>query len=286
MKTRSYPRTACFAVTGALSVLPVAAFADDTLSPSESLFALVPADEAGVPQPDVWRFNVGGGLFVMPTFPGASDSEVRAVPLIGASYGRFFVGANPDAGALLSLGAYLYRDSNWRAGVALSYDVIKPRDESDDDHLQGLGDVKRTAHAELFAVYTWHWLSVRGSVLTDIAGNDRGTVATLDAMGRYQATPQLTLTAGPGMSWTSSQYNRAYFGVDTGQSSRSGLPVYSPGSGVSTLRFSLGANYRIDRHWNVGATIVAAWLRGDAGDSPVTQKKNQMTYGLLASYRF
>jgi outer membrane protein len=273
-------------IVGPLLLLSATAMADDTVSLSDSLYALSPPEDASGAQPDKWRFNVGGGMVVMPTFPGASSSKVEGVPLIGASYGRYFIGANPDAGSLLSVGGYVYRDNHWRTGLALTYDFIQPRQESDDDHLRGLGNVKRTAHAELFAIYTYEWISARGSVLTDIAGNDRGTVATFDLMAIFRPMPQLTLTAGPGLTWASSQYNQTYFGIDSGQSARSGLPGFSPSSGVNNYRISVGANYRVSPHWNVGANITAARLSGDAGDSPVTQRKNQMTYGLFASYLF
>jgi outer membrane protein len=286
MNCTSVRRQIRMVVGCSLSFFAVVAMADDTVSISDSLYALSNPEDANVAQPNAWHFTVGAGMVVMPKFPGASGSKVEGVPLLGASYGRYFIGSNPDAGALLALGGYLYRDSNWRVGLAVTYDFIEPRQESDDSRLYGLGDVKRTAHAELFAVYTLAWMSARGSVSTDIAGNKRGTVATFDVMARYQPIPQLTLTAGPGLTWGSSQYNQTYFGVNDEQSARSGLPGYSPSSGLNNLRFSVGANYRLATHWNVGATITAAWLQGDSGNSPIVEKKNQMTYGLFANYLF
>lgn len=286
MRYTSIRRKTSLLLGCALSLLAAPAMADDPVSISDSLYALSNPDDANVAQPNAWHFTVGGGMVVMPKFPGASGSKVEGVPLLGASYGRYFIGSNPDAGALLSLGAYLYRNSNWRVGLAVTYDFIEPRQESDDPRLHGLGDVQRTAHAELFVVYTYAWVSARGSVLTDIAGKDRGTVATFDVMARYQPIPQLTLTAGPGLTWASSEYNQTYFGIDAEQSARSGLAAFSPGSGVNNLSFSVGANYRLAARWNIGASITAAWLRGDSGDSPIVEKKNQMTYALFASYLF
>ncbi|WP_322032230.1 MipA/OmpV family protein [Paraburkholderia sp. J76] len=145
----------------------------------------------------------GYGVVNMPKFPVASGTKWEAVPLVSASYDRFFIGANPDAASLVSLGAYLYRDANWRVGVALTYDFIEPRSESDDARLNGLGDIKRTAHAELFGVYSRQFIAARASVLTDIAGNDRGAVITFDVLAKYEPLAGLTLTAGPGFTWAS-----------------------------------------------------------------------------------
>lgn len=272
----------------ALSLFAVTAMADDTLGLSESLYALAAPDNppgtSGTASP--WRFSVGAGVVNMPKFPGASGTKWEVVPVVSASYDRFFIGANPDAASLVSIGAYLYRDSNWRVGAAITYDFIEPRSESDDSRLQGLGDVKRTAHAELFGVYTYQFVTARASVLTDIAGNDRGTVVTFDVLGKYEPMPGLTLSAGPGLTWASSNYNETYFGVNAEQSARSGLPGFSASSGLNQLRFSVGGVYRIGRHWNVGANAAFAWLRGDATDSPITEKTSQISYGIFASYLF
>ncbi|OLL28048.1 hypothetical protein BTH42_29160 [Burkholderia sp. SRS-W-2-2016] len=275
-------------VGSALSLFALAAMADDTLGLSEGLYS-VGAPEVtqgtGV-STSPWRFAVGAGVVNMPKYPGASGTKWEVVPAVSVNYDRFFLGANPDAASVLALGAYLYRDSNWRVGAAITYDFIEPRSESDDARLHGLGDVKRTAHAELFGVYTYQFITARASVLTDIAGNDRGTVATFDLLGRYEPIPQLTLSAGPGLTWGSSKYNETYFGVTPEQSARSGLPTYSAGSGLSQVRFSINGAYRIAARWNVGASVSFAWLQGDASDSPITQKTSQITYGLFANYLF
>ncbi|MFM0715437.1 MipA/OmpV family protein [Paraburkholderia strydomiana] len=272
----------------ALSLCAVTAMADDALSLSESAFALaapeVQAGPSGTPSP--WRFSVGAGVVNMPKFPGASGTKWEGVPVVSASYDRFFIGANPDAASFLSLGAYFYRDSNWRVGAAITYDFIEPRNESDDSRLHGLGDIKRTTHAELFGVYTYQFVTARASVLTDIGGNDRGTVVTFDVLGKYEPMPGLTLSAGPGLTWASSDYNETYFGVNAEQSARSGLPGFSASSGLNQLRFSVGGVYRIGRHWNVGANAAFAWLRGDATDSPITEKTSQISYGLFCTYLF
>lgn len=273
-------------LVGALVLSSGAAWADDTVGTSEALYALQPpgATEGGAR--DAWRFSVGAGVVNLPRFPGSSRSRTEAVPTIGASRGRVFIGANPDAGALLSLGGYVVRNEAWRVGAAVTYDFIEPREESEDVHLYGLGDIDRTTHAEVFAIYTHGWASVRGSLTSDIGGNSRGAVATLDFTGRYQPDPRWVFTAGPGLSWASDQYNRAYFGVTQQQSVDSSFPVYGPGSGLYNLRFSTAGAYRPTPHWNIGGAATAAWLQGDAADSPVTQKKNQMTYTVFVTYLF
>ena len=70
------------------------------------------------------------------------------------------------------------------------------------------------------------------------------------------------------------------------QSARSGLPGFSAGSGLNQLRFSIGGLYRIAPRWNVGASVAFAWLRGDASDSPISEKTSQISYGIFCAYLF
>jgi len=273
------------AITLALALIAGSppALAEDTLGASESFYALYPPPP---PVPGQWRYTVGAGVVSLPTFPGADDQRTEVVPVLAANRGRFFIGANPDTASLLSLGAYLVQDAHWRMGLAATYDVVAPREESDDAHLRGLGDLDRTTHAELFGVYVAGWASLRGSLVSDIGGNSRGTYATLEAMGAFPLNPQWVLVAGPGLSWGNDQYMRAYYGVSAAQSADSGLPAYNAGSGLYNARFSLGANYRPRPGWNIGANLALAWLQSDANDSPVSQDNQQLTATLLVSRSF
>lgn len=192
----------------------------------------------------------------------------------------------PDANAPFGLGAYLYQSENFRAGLALSYDFVKPRKASDNPHLTGLGDIDRTAHATIFASHNLAWFSAIGAVSQDVGGKHQGATASLDLLGKYRPVNQLTLTAGPGMTWANGQYNQTFFGVSAADSVRSGLPMYNPGAGIAAVRFTLGANYAFDKHWSLGASVVASRLPGSVGASPIAEKKNQLTYVSFCELRF
>lgn len=286
MNYRSMPPRTRLLVGCTLALFAATAMADDEVSSLDGQYALSRPDDPEVTRPEAWHFVVGAGAINRPTFPGASSTKTEALPVLGASYGRFFIGESLDAVSLLALGAYLYTDSHWRLGVAITYDVIQPREESDDPHLTGLGNIDRSAHAEAFGVFTYGWIVVRGSVVGDIGENQRGTWATFDVLARYLPTPQWALAAGPGLRWGTSEYNRTFFGVDSDQSARSGLPVYSLGTGVNLLRFSAAASYRPTVNWSFGASVTTAWLQGDASNSPIVQKSSQVTYAVTANYRF
>ena len=89
-----------------------------------------------------------------------------------------------------------------------------------------------------------------------------------------------------GVTWTDNDYAKTFFGISADQSARSGLPVYDAKSGINTVRFSLGANYRVNANWGIAARFTGAKLRNDAAESPVTVDKTQNSFAIFATYRF
>jgi MipA family protein len=55
---------------------------------------------------------------------------------------------------------------------------------------------------------------------------------------------------------------------------------------VNSISFAAAANYQIDAHWGLGVRVSAARLQGDAGNSPITEKKNQQIIGVFFAYHF
>ena len=231
---------------------------------------------------DDGRTAVGGGLALVPRYPGSDRHETRFIPVISFSLGRFFVGGEQGGG----FGVRLYGDGGFSSGVALSPDFGKAREESDDARLRGLGDIDGTVRATLFAAYRYGWLAVRASVSPDIGGEHQGTLARLDVLGRYAARERLIFSAGPGATWASGQYARTFFGIDAQQSARSGLPQHEAGRGLNSVRLSVGAMYVMTLNWTAGARAARARLVGDAADSPVTASRWQNNFATFLSYRF
>jgi len=235
-------------------------------------------------QEETWRVSAGGGVVNAPKFPGSDGQRTHALPFVSASYGRFFIGG-PAAGTVGGIGVILHRDSQWRLSAAVSGGLARRR-ESDDPRLTGLGDVKRTVSGGLGASYSYDWFTARASVASDIAGNRQGTLVRLDFRGRYRPDDRWTFSAGPGLTRANDRYMQTFFGVDPGQSARSGLPQFDAKGGIERTRFSAGANYRIDRHWGLGVFASVARLQNDAAASPITEDRSQHVVGVFLTYRF
>lgn len=247
---------------------------------------VVAAQEDERPKKGPWEVTLGAGVANMPEYPGSEENETRGLPLVSVRYKRFFFGGAPGSGLPGGLGAYLHDGKSFRLGAVVSPDATEPREESDDVSLRGLGDIDSAVRAGLFSSYRVGWLTLSASAMTDVSDKQQGTTANIDAQFSYHPTAKLTLSGGPGVTWSDEEYTQTFFGVTGEQAARSGLAQYTPEAGVSAVRVSFGAQYLFMPQWFLGARITAAQLQGDAADSPIVMDKNQNLYALFVGYRF
>lgn len=111
---------------------------------------------------------IGGGVGVKPKYSGAKESKTTFVPAIKLAYGPFFVGGVDD---LTALGWEFARTDRWTFSLGVGAD-LSPRQESDDEHLRGLGDISVSPRAFSSAVYE-NTLFNGGVILTQDIGGDR-----------------------------------------------------------------------------------------------------------------
>ncbi len=236
---------------------------------------------------DHWNFALGVGALYRPRYPGSRDYFTQVLPVPSVSYGRYFLGAVPGTGdGVGGLGAYLARAENWSVGIAVGRDARAPRRASDAPVLAGWGEIPRTTHGSVFGNYTYGWLAAHGDVSADIGGHHEGVLASLSLQGVFHPARNLTLSAGPEITWANTQYTQAFFGIDAAQSAVAGIPRYAVKGGLDSAGFAAGADYRLTPHWILGVHAKYGELRGDAADSPVTETKTRYTVAAFVSYRF
>lgn len=245
------------------------------------------AAEDEAPKKGPWEITLGAGAANLPEYPGSDEYETRGLPVVSVRYKRFFLGGAPGSGSPAGLGAYLYDGETFRLGAVVSVDGTKPREESDDVRLRGLGDIDAAVRAGVFSSYrVANWLTLRASALTDVSNKQQGTTANIDVEFTYRPTPRLTLSGGPGLTWADEDYMQTFFGITEEQAARSGLAVYMPEASVSIVRLSFGAQYQFWGAWFGGARITAAQLQDDATASSIVKDKSQNLYALYFGYRF
>ena len=238
---------------------------------------------------DAWDIALGAGVVSLPKYPGSRARRTEPLPLISLQYGRFFIGGVPGTGTPAGIGLYVYDDSHWKLGAAVSGDIIKPRKESDDSrHLRGLGDINGTVRGNVFASYTLEWFTLRGSASYDLQDhhNREGLLGSIEAVARYSPLTKLTLSAGPSVTFGNRRYMQTFFGIDALQSQRSGYAEFAPEGGMTSAGISLGAGYSLSNHWIFAAHVALQRLQGDAARSVIVENKNQNVYAVFTSYNF
>ena len=225
---------------------------------------------------------IGGGVGVKPKYSGAKESKTTFVPAIKLAYGPFFVGGVDD---LTALGWEFARTDRWTFSLGVGAD-LSPRQESDDQHLRGLGDISVSPRAFSSAVYE-NTLFRGGVILTQDIGGDRQGLRLISwAHLQWRPLESLRFYTGPSLSWGDGDYMQTQYGVTAAQSARSGLSRYDSGAGLEKVGWQLGMDYSMTPAWLIGARVSAQRLQNDAADSPVTQKSGQVNGVLFAAWRF
>ncbi|MFS2222637.1 MipA/OmpV family protein [Pantoea sp. B65] len=225
---------------------------------------------------------VGGGVGSKPSYAGAKESDIAFRPVLKLQYGAFFIGGIDN---LAAAGWNAVDNQNWTLAVGVGSDLF-PRQQSDDPHLNGLGDIDVTPRAFLSGSY--HNERFRGGVTLsqDVGGNDQGFRLTSYAHLQWHPSDSIRLYAGPALSWGDGDYMQTQYGVTAEQAARSGLQRYDAGAGLEKVAMELGMDYQFNASWMAGVKASAGQLEKHAADSPITQRSAQYDYGLFVAWHF
>ena len=267
-------------VRAALALLVVATYAPGSAAQEDDLASAAPPERR---LPSDWSFEFGGGALALPSFPGAASTKVIPLPWVDLHYkDRLFL--SPISG----LGVNLVAVPGARLGVALLPDL--GRSASSDNRLRGWGDIGAGADLRLFGqLRVLGPLAVLAGVRRQLGGGN-GTVVDGGLSGTLRLLPRLTVTATGTVTWANARYTQAYFGVDaeqsaTAQSFGSVVPAFAAGAGLRDTSLALSANLRLDHHWSLQSIFRTEALLGDAGRSPLTERRLQWTFGGFIAYR-
>lgn len=231
-----------------------------------------------------WYLKVGAAGFTAPKFEGDDTYKIAFSPII--SLGK--AGDDPRYSSrndAISLG--LIDNGAFRAGIAGRF--VMPRDSRDSSDLKGLDDVKFGVEVGGFAeFYPMDWIRVRGEVRRGFRAHE-GVVADVAVDAFADITPEVRVSGGPRISFASSEYFDAYYGVTPAESAASGLAPYSPGSGVKSVGVGGAIDWKTTDKLTTSVFGEYARLAGPAAESSLVEQrgsKNQFLFGVSATYRF
>lgn len=238
-----------------------------------------------VPRLDGISVTVGAIGVITPKFEGSKSYHVLGAPYIIPSSnddgtGRFNVRSLDDFRfALIQYQGFEFGPTaGWRSG----------RQEKDSDRLAGLGDVDGGLVIGAYAGYRV------GSVMPfltynyQVTGSDTGGVLRFGAETSHALTSWLRVTAVAGSTFADGRYMDSFFGVSAAQAaaSKAKLGVYDAEAGIKDVYLSLTGDIRLSPAWSIKLAGQYKHLTGDAGDSPITETREQFQGLVGISYKF
>ncbi|EPF0045732.1 MipA/OmpV family protein [Enterobacter hormaechei] len=245
-----------------------------------------PALAAGQRQGNV--LTLGGGVDVAPRYSGSDKSRVTAAQVVDyAMANGFFISTTRGLG-------YGNRVGNLDYSAALSYRAgRKDRDVSSDsiasgsDYLRGMGDIKGSAVVVPGLGYRiTDWLNVQLQAEVPVSERDNGEAVHFGIASPLYTSPENSVTLALTGSWGSSKYMQTYYGVSAAQSAASGFARHDAGSGIYAYSLNLDWTHKLTSRWSLLAAAGVTQLTGEAGDSPIVQRKTSPVGSLKVTYSF
>jgi outer membrane scaffolding protein for murein synthesis (MipA/OmpV family) len=230
------------------------------------------------PNPPHWEYLLGFGGEYLPRFEGSDNYYFEPGPTIDIRYRDLAFFSTGEG-----LGVNLLRGTNYRAGLALTYDL--GRNEGNYYRLRGRTNLSPSAAPKLFIDYVIFPVILRGDVRHNLGGVG-GWIGDASVYMPVMGSNKFFVFAGASVTLADKNYMRHAFGVDEQASLNTHLPVYTPGGGVKSAGVGTNMTYIVADHWFLDGVFAATTLLGEAGNSPTVNTKWQYAASLSVAYDF
>lgn len=256
---------------------------------SPSLALAKEAAPATTPASD-WKFMVGAGAMVAPTYEGSEHYHLAPMPFAEVSW-RNTVSLGSRDGLKVTLHPLKNKGFTLTTGIGYWGGRKQGADKGHGDALRGLGDISSGAVARFGVGYEVKAANVGLDFARDLSGDRDGTSVTLKGGYKLYKSKSLRVSAELSTTWADDQYMSSMFGITQTQASASvkQYSAYSASAGIKDVKFGFKADYSLTQSVNVFALLEMARLTGDAADSPIVKTAgdaNQYTAGLGLMYHF
>jgi MipA family protein len=249
-----------------------------------------------------WTVSVGLGVISAPEYEGASKRSTSLLPDLNVKYSTQDFGSFALGSKSRGLSWTMIDKEAYSVGIGIQGDGGR-KDNKNGNGLQpgskrllGMGEIKPSFEMTAFG----HVVLGVPFILQVAKGLGDGKADTKDFSIKgpggarvefsseipIEISKSFSLSISPGVSWADSKFTQTYFGVTAAQAARTGFKEFKAKGGIRSINLGVGANYKFDSHWSANAFANYSQLRGDAGKSPLVQKKGQATVSLGAAYEF
>jgi outer membrane protein len=235
------------------------------------------------------RNYIALGVGALPDYIGSNEYTFGVAPAGMLKFGNSELYAKLIATQLY---VNFLNNSNWNLGPAFNYRF--GRKDIDDAVVSRMSDIDDTVEAGAFAGWTWigtddprHRFATSVEFLHDVTDVYGGYVVSASVKYFKPVMRPLTLSVGVSTAYGNSDYMETYFGVNSNNAARSGLPQFSADAGFRDVRFPILAIYSFNEHWHAASGMIYQRLLGDASNSPIVDQRgsnNQFFAGVGIAY--
>nr|WP_269475662.1 MipA/OmpV family protein [Serratia rubidaea] len=206
-------------------------------------------------------WSLGASALLTPDPYKGNNTRLYPVPVINYDSEDFYFHT-------LTAGYYLWNDQVNKLSVMAYYSPLHFRPgDSDDDRMKRLDKRRGTLMAGMAYSHNAEWGTLRAAFSGDTLDNSNGLVGDLAYLYKFQLG-DWSLAPGVGVTWSSKNQNKYYYGVSDNESRRSGLNSYKPSDSWAPY-LELTANYQINKSWNAFFMGRYVRLSDEVKDSPM-----------------
>lgn len=271
--------------TGLLVTVLAYALCGQTASAQDGKTALVPLPSVDdfTRGEDGWAFGLGLGVEYESAYEGADEFEVEVDPA-GAAQWRS--GDDIFFWAGEALGWRGLRANTWLFEAAVGVDEGRQESDSDDGHLDGLGDADEEVEVVLQARRAFdadwrYWLVGRAVNREDgnlgIFGVGRRFGDQNDGTGS-----ELSIVA----VFHDSDFANSDFGIDAGQSAASGLKETNLSGGFRSIGLNYNYRHHLNENWQIFGEALYERYSSEIADSPIARNNYEAEVGVGFIYVF
>ena len=272
-------------ITGLLLVMLMHGLFIQTVLAQDGKTALVPLPSFDdfTRGDDGWAFGLGLSVEYEAAYEGSDEYGFEVDPA-GAVQWRS--GDNIFFWAGESLGWRGLLSEKWLFEAAVGFEEGREESDSDDGHLDGLGDedwdVELVLQARRAFDADWrYWLD--GRVVT----GENGSLGLFGVGRRFGDQNDGTgHEIAIAVVFHDSDYANTDFGIDAEQSAASGLDETNMSGGFRSVGFNYNYRQYINEDWQIFGEAVYEWYSSDIQDSPIARSNYEAEVGIGFIYVF
>ncbi|MDC6165809.1 MipA/OmpV family protein [Paucibacter sp. XJ19-41] len=264
-----------------------------------SLIGAAQAQAQDQAQPEGNTLMLGLGLGFGAKYAGSKKIEGGVMPGIDYSMSNgFYASTLRGIGWGGQSGPFGYSAGLGLRGGREDRDKKKGLGGGGANELLGMGEIKTTATLNLGVSYNlMDAVELSAGVELPLSKGKKnaklgdkalqhGTVFRLGASAGIWGNDSSDVSIELGATAGDKKYMQTFFGVTPEQAAATKFKAYAPKAGFHSVEASINWNYKIDKKWGVVTSLGVNHLLGDAGKSPIVQRKSTPTGMVMLTYLY